>query len=391
MKNSIKQKNGISLIVLVITIIVMIILASAIILSLSSSSIIGRANEAKIKSDIANAKEVVSLAYAEWELDNADLKETYSSFSEYATVKLNEAGFDTNSICVTNEGDVLTGTAAFFVANNISIGTTVTGYVLNSTTTYTTSGNENTCELFEGMNYGGEGSPISSTLSRDENIIWSYMGIDEDGNALIVGSVTDNSPTMLVGGFGAYLYGPRELDKACETMYSSNIGKARNINFDDVIRVLEYEGPLGMYYDIADNVIKTQKPLLIGEIAKQLNYNFDEQGFWYFLPDQRKIEEYKSELRSLAKNDSNIKAGDLAKNLIFQQSNYWLSSSFVIAQFAYGATFEVRYVNNTAISSEFMVDTDEGSVQATHAIRPVVILDSDIDATYDGTNVTLSK
>ena len=53
----IKQKKGISLIVLIITIIVMIILAAAIILSLSSSGIIGKANEAKIANDIANLKE----------------------------------------------------------------------------------------------------------------------------------------------------------------------------------------------------------------------------------------------------------------------------------------------------------------------------------------------
>jgi len=48
------MKKGISLIVLVITIIVMIIIATAIILSLNSSSVTGKATWAQISSDRAN-------------------------------------------------------------------------------------------------------------------------------------------------------------------------------------------------------------------------------------------------------------------------------------------------------------------------------------------------
>ena len=79
----IKQKEGISLIVLVITIIVMIVLAAAIILSLSSSGVIGRANEAKTKSDTANAKQVVMMAEAEWKLDEAKIRKEDSSIQSF--------------------------------------------------------------------------------------------------------------------------------------------------------------------------------------------------------------------------------------------------------------------------------------------------------------------
>ena len=91
----IKQRNGISLIVLVITIIVMIILAAAIILSLQSSGIIGRANEASTKSDEANAKNVVALANAEWQLDEAKIRteNNVTTFKQYAEKMLQEAGF----------------------------------------------------------------------------------------------------------------------------------------------------------------------------------------------------------------------------------------------------------------------------------------------------------
>ena len=60
-----QKRRGISLIVLVITIIVMIILAGAIILTLNNSGIIGRASSAVEETNLATAKDVASLAWAE--------------------------------------------------------------------------------------------------------------------------------------------------------------------------------------------------------------------------------------------------------------------------------------------------------------------------------------
>ena len=61
-------KRGISLIVLVITIIIMIILATAVILSLSSSGIVNKANLAKSKNDISIMKEKYNMMLAEKQL-----------------------------------------------------------------------------------------------------------------------------------------------------------------------------------------------------------------------------------------------------------------------------------------------------------------------------------
>ena len=113
MKMKGKEKRGISLIVLVITIIIMIILAAAVILSLNSSNVVNKATEAKGKSDIANARNVVAMATAEWELmsDTEKAAEPYNnSFSEYAKTKLTSAGFTVGSTAgayeVTNKGEV---------------------------------------------------------------------------------------------------------------------------------------------------------------------------------------------------------------------------------------------------------------------------------------------
>ena len=85
--NKLNNKKGISLIVLVITIIVMIILATAIILSLQSSGIIGRANEASSKSDESNMIQAANVAYGEYLLER-NLGQTNVEAEEYVKDKL---------------------------------------------------------------------------------------------------------------------------------------------------------------------------------------------------------------------------------------------------------------------------------------------------------------
>ena len=64
------MKKGISLIVLVITIIVMIIIAGAIIISLNSTSVIDKANTAVTATDISTLNDKLSLAYVDLKLAN---------------------------------------------------------------------------------------------------------------------------------------------------------------------------------------------------------------------------------------------------------------------------------------------------------------------------------
>ncbi len=93
----------------------MIILAAAIILSLSNSGIIGKANKAKTDTDVSNAKDLVAMAHADWMLDEAKIMaedSSITSFGKYAEKKLKEAGYKvgagTGSYEVTDSGDVYT-------------------------------------------------------------------------------------------------------------------------------------------------------------------------------------------------------------------------------------------------------------------------------------------
>ena len=108
MKSKIKHKKGISLIVLVITIIIMIIIATAIILTLNSAGIIERANAAKKSTNYQSAKEIALVAKANWELmDEEQKEENGGDFSTYAEARLVAAGYPENgegSYRVSKEG-----------------------------------------------------------------------------------------------------------------------------------------------------------------------------------------------------------------------------------------------------------------------------------------------
>lgn len=118
------MKKGISLIVLVITIIVMIIIAGAIIISLNSTNIIDKANEAVTASDLANARNTAMLKYAELAAGNdgdAMIEveaEDGTKTKQVATAQtyidaLSAAGFDTSAYSVTaNSNGIPTVNAA---------------------------------------------------------------------------------------------------------------------------------------------------------------------------------------------------------------------------------------------------------------------------------------
>ena len=107
--NKLNNKRGISLIVLVITIIVMIVLAAAIILSLQSSGIIRRANEAQEKSDEANMLQAANVAYSEYVLEK-NLGKTDKTPEQYVEERLREQGFNDKQLkllLVTDEGEII--------------------------------------------------------------------------------------------------------------------------------------------------------------------------------------------------------------------------------------------------------------------------------------------
>ena len=92
-----KNKKGISLIVLIITVVVIIILATAIIVNIAQSNIIGNANQAVVKQDFKTMQEELNMYYADKYADtlgkfnsatfNADETTTPSIYDVLTTLK----------------------------------------------------------------------------------------------------------------------------------------------------------------------------------------------------------------------------------------------------------------------------------------------------------------
>lgn len=93
------MKKGISLIVLVITILIMIILAGAIIITLSNQNIIGKATWSTFLSDRSNLQDQVTLKYAE--------SMSEGSTPDYTTINMGKFTLDGNAVIY--EGEAISG------------------------------------------------------------------------------------------------------------------------------------------------------------------------------------------------------------------------------------------------------------------------------------------
>ena len=128
------MKKGISLIVLVITIIVMIILASSVVISLSNTGIISKADQSI---DMVNDKQVQDLASLIWaDAYMEGLRDEY--LANEVISKLNEQGInDTNwDIIVSNKG-----VSATNVKKRTSLGSLITPANYGDTVNYTVTVN----------------------------------------------------------------------------------------------------------------------------------------------------------------------------------------------------------------------------------------------------------
>ena len=388
MRTKVKLKGGISLIVLVITIIVMIILAAAIILSLSNSGIIGKANKAKTDTDISNAKDLVAMAHADWMLDEAKIKEnddTITSFSNYAEKKLQEAGYKVGAgegaYTVTEDGEVYTGlteTARTAVKAGIKVGDEVKYDAVLTEKSYTTDGSERSST-------GAADSTKTQTVSIEVDT-WRYIGLGEDGSLLIAPDMRKKTGTygkLTLGDKGGYLNGPTMLNTVCDALYTvAGKGKAQSMNIDIVNKILEYNGPKGIYFDDNFDTIETAEAMTIGEIETKLNSKLARD----YVLEGKDLGEYKSDYYEINKTEhaNRITKDTVKQNLVYQAETYWLASSCNLASFCDGcAYFSVRNVFSSIVNTSAVFYSDGNPQSYTYAVRPYVSLTTNVQKTME--------
>ena len=210
-----KKKNAISLIVLVITIIVMAILAATVIITLSNTNIINKAQKAKESANQATEKETLSVALAEWKIEERKGTKTFEEFMKEKFGEGNVTKISEEEVTVTMEsGNEYEAKTEGTITKPIAIGS----YVQYD------------------MPYKDMYSDIEYTATTG----WRYLGKDDAGNTLIVSTgipailryhYNDNIGNIEDEGKNTWWATKAEISTTADTLYQTT--KGYDYNTDD--------------------------------------------------------------------------------------------------------------------------------------------------------------
>ena len=224
------KKQGISLIVLVITIIVMIILAGSIILTLNNSGIINRANEAVDTSNLATIKTEVELKQAEYILENnkQDLETWLNEQVNYKGyyIKVYEGG-----AYIIKEGTLVDK----YYKGQIEIGDYVD---------YNAGEGSITLNQYVGDEELNNMTAEQVTVSSTSSMKWRVLGAEGDKIKLISEQIVnpDDKAGFSLYGTYSYLKGVEILDNACSVFGKGKYAiSARSITADDVNEITGFD------------------------------------------------------------------------------------------------------------------------------------------------------
>ena len=389
-----KNKNGITLIALVITIIVMLILVAVTISMAINGGLFDYAGKAT--GDTKNAiNEEQQLANGGITIDGT----YYNSIDDYI------AGIPAAVHEWTREGDT-------FTCSHCN-----TTYTMGQVVNYTAEGKTSTTitATMSGLDrYYAKNSSYPSRANVDENgeqIIekqstnWVVLGIEDtngDGKneTLLITSesyvgVTANKSLYFCGVAG-YNNAPEELERICRELYSnSEYGEARSMTIEDVNSCLN--NPLqamnlgGVYsnesaYQTTGNLTTKLKDIPIWNNIKGNHYtpdganteealgNYELNGYYYYLNDEG---------TALANdvNDTTSPVTEVEKNTIFGSNTdylYYLASRGVFAVSSYAGFGPGCVRGGRSYSCVGYFFGSDGNVYLTYyaGMRPVVSLNS---------------
>jgi len=403
-------KKGISLIVLVITVIVLSILATTVIISLSNTNIINQTNSAVFKSDMANLKSAYELYVASKLIDDRTYDRTSLSLSAASNAAEFTEIFGNNvPENYKNNLEIVAGRLVYKTAEpelvsvlkglDMAITVKPAGLTVGDTVEYTPTADPN--GTYSGATYVYDKDTESDTYKTyiesttnytPGTLKWVYLGQDEAGNVLLTSQET-TSFTMTISGQDGFVTGPDRMDTLCNTLYGNSVyaQETRNMKIEDVNIVLGYTGPKGSYLGKDIRPVTTDEALTFEEIEKKEGIKL----IYRETPrlSQTAFEDYMSDKYHYVGTTYKGETTDEYK-LIFNKGNssiylptYWLSSTsaYVYPYASNGgyARFYVRHVNGLydegVVNSDDMcnsVDTEWSGNKA--ALRPVIVLKSNI-------------
>ena len=377
--NKLKNKNGITLVALIITIIVLLILAMVSISLVMNSGIITKSKTAVDKYSEEELQEQIKLAHSEFEMQkygaNPETDEATFLHSKldplYGAANVNITGTDPLMVTVKNNSN----TFAIKVASN---GSTEQVEWIQDKTVVTNTKTGQTLEVGDTVFYDSGVSAYEGT--GDNQGKWGILGV-EDGKLLIMSK--ENVGNVTLAGKERYLNASTLLNNACTSFKNSEYADSvRSVKAEDINRVMGYipASPITYTYTMVDGKVKRNDQTTAGENT----YFEDVNGT--VLTSNNSIDVtanlYSYQLISY------LASGTKSYNFLNDNGDfYWLDSKMVnswsnYASWSIGCICYGGYLNNNTM----WFSTANTAMSSNDGVRAVVSLKSNIQLSGDSTN-----
>ena len=438
MKLNLKERNGITLIALVITIIVLLILAGVVITTLTGDNgILGKAKTAKTTNDEEKAKEQIKIAVMgsygkDGELNYDDLKKNLGQIgitelpdtASYplevtldgvsATIEANGEVNFTTSGGYTQTGDTITSPDGKTMKVGDYVDYDPTLEAKASDLTYTSTADKTGADSDQEFN---------ATTYKSAGYGWRILGVSNGKIRLIseefIGAreYTDSSRTYYtLKGQKGYINGIEELNKISAIFgHGKGAEKATSITVEDINAITGYNPTTAKYgegnsyeygnkvtytrgegtqntFNYYDKTNKTFKALTSGSTEITSTYYYYYAGEFgknngtdgtSAVDDIYNLNETYKMLFGYDKVGSDNGFRNFTNGKCEQK--YWLASDYAYAE-PYFVKWGLRYVNDGYVNRNYLCDSGGyESSYSSYGVRPVVSLKSDVSLEWNET------
>ena len=438
MKLNLKERNGITLIALVITIIVLLILAGVVITTLTGDNgILGKAKTAKTTNDEEKAKEQIKIAVMgsygkDGELNYDDLTKNLGQIgikelpkeASYplevtldgvsATIKANGEVNFTTSGGYTQTGDTITSPDGKTMKVGDYVDYDPTLEAKASDLTYTSTADKTGADSDQEFN---------ATTYKSAGYGWRILGVSNGKIRLIseefigAGTYTDSNRTYYtLKGQKGFINGIEELNKISAIFgHGKGAEKATSITVEDINAITGYNPTTAKYgegnsyeygnkvtytrgegtqntFNYYDKTNKTFKALTSGSTEITSTYYYYYAGEFgknngtdgtSAVDDIYNLNETYKMLFGYDKVGSDNGFRNFTNGKCEQK--YWLASDYAYAE-PYFVKWGLRYVNDGYVNRNYLCDSGGyESSYSSYGVRPVVSLKSDVSLEWNET------
>ena len=438
MKLNLKERNGITLIALVITIIVLLILAGVVIATLTGDNgILGKAKTAKTTNDEEKAKEQIKIAVMgsygdDGKLNYEDLKKNLEQIgikdlpneASYplevtldgvsATIEANGEVNFTTSGGYTQTGDTITSPDGKTMKVGDYVDYDPTLEAKASDLTYTSTADKTGADSDQEFN---------ATTYKSAGYGWRILGVSNGKIRLIseefigAGTYTDSNRTYYtLKGQKGFINGIEELNKISAIFgHGKGAEKATSITVEDINAITGYNPTTAKYgegnsyeygnkvtytrgegtqntFNYYDKTNKTFKALTSGSTEITSTYYYYYAGEFgknngtdgtSAVDDIYNLNETYKMLFGYDKVGSDNGFRNFTNGKCEQK--YWLASDYAYAE-PYFVKWGLRYVNDGYVNRNYLCDSGGyESSYSSYGVRPVVSLKSDVSLEWNET------